>query len=222
MKSKFISIGYLFIIICLSYSCRKDPLANKPYPCIDGECDAFFIIDTIQNKGSFLDNNGVWNIKYSGLNYFRIIGETDELDSTYIINGIPLIETGYDSNYFYIAGQVTWTYPVYSFLGLFADNNLKKAIPFGTRTYTITQLTDTYYIDNLAGYQISKKFKYNHPAASTMLQSYSKYNYNPIQQMVFFKDMIGDTAKIFIRVTWNNDYGKSVEKTYELKIKFIL
>jgi hypothetical protein len=53
-----------------------------------------------------------------------------------------------------------------------------------------------------------------------MLQSYSKYNYNPTQQMVFFKDMIGDEAEIYIRVTWNTDAGPRVEKVYKLKVKF--
>ena len=213
----------IFLIIATIFTltnCTKDNSLKKPYPCPDGSCDASFIIDTIQNRGSYIDNTGTWHIKHSGLNYFRILGETDTLVRTYVINGIPLIETGYDSNYFYIPGNVTWTYPVYSFLGLYTDNNLKKPIPVGTKTYTITQLTDDYYIQNLAGYQISKKFRYEHPAASTMLQTYSKYNYEPTQQMVFFKDMIGDDASIYIRVTWNTDYGPRVQKTYTLKVKF--
>ena len=153
----------IFLIIATIFTltnCTKDNSLKKPYPCPDGSCDASFIIDTIQNRGSFIDNTGTWHIKHSGLNYFRILGETDTLVRTYVINGIPLIETGYDSNYFYIPGNITWTYPVYSFLGLFTNNNLGKAIPFGTKTYTITQLTDNYYIENLAGYQISKKFHF--------------------------------------------------------------
>ena len=39
--------------------------------------------------------------------------------------------------------------------------------------------------------------------------------------MVFFKEMIGDKADVFIRVRWNSDLGKRVEKIYNLKIKFI-
>jgi hypothetical protein len=213
----------IFLIIATIFTltnCTKDNSLKKPYPCPDGSCDATFIIDTIQNRGSYIDNTGTWHLKYSGINYFRVLGETDTLNRTYVMNGIPLIETGYDSNYFYIPGNITWTYPVYSFLGLFTNNNLGKAIPFGTKTYTITQLTDNYYIENIAGYQINKKFHYNHPAASTMLQSYSKYNYNPTQPMVFFKDMIGDEAEIYIKVTWNTDAGPRVEKVYKLKVKF--
>jgi hypothetical protein len=213
-------IVIILFIFFISQGCEKDPYSRKPHPCPDKSCEAFFTIDTIQNKGSFKDNNGVWHIKHTGFNYFRILGETDTLVRDYVINGIPLIETGYDSNYFFIPGSVTWTYPVYSFLGLFTNNNLNTAIPVGTRTYSIVQLTDNYYIQNLAGYTIPKKFRYEHKAAYTMLQTYSKYNYQPRQQMVFFKEMIGQEAEIYINVIWNYDYGPSEEKTYKLKVKF--
>jgi len=95
----------IFLIIATIFTltnCTKDNSLKKPYPCPDGQCDGFFTIDTVQNRGSFLDNTGTWHIKYSGINYFRILGELDTLNKAYVINGIPLIETGYDSNYFYI------------------------------------------------------------------------------------------------------------------------
>ena len=39
--------------------------------------------------------------------------------------------------------------------------------------------------------------------------------------MPFFTDMIGDEARIFIRVVFNSDYvGNSEEKVYEIKVKF--
>jgi hypothetical protein len=212
---------FSFFILCTLFSCKKDPYANKPYPCLNGPCKAKFVIDTIQNRGSFIDNTDTWNIKYSGLNYFRILGEASILHPAYVINGVPLIETGYDSNFFYVAGNITWVYPLYSYLGLFSNGNLTRPIPFATGTYTIRQLTDTYFIDNLAGYQINKKFNFDHPAASTMLQTYSKYNYKPTQQMVFFREMIGKDAEIYIRVTWNTDVGRRVENIYKLKVKFI-
>jgi hypothetical protein len=73
----------------------------------------------------------------------------------------------------------------------------------------------------LAGYEINRYFNFNHPAAKTLLQTYSKYTYTPTQQMVFFKDMIGDSADIYIRVLWNNDYGyERVEKVYKLSVIF--
>jgi hypothetical protein len=207
---------YIIILLTMLFLSCEDILKKETSSCLDGNCDATFVIDTTQNPGSYLDNEKIWHIKYSGLNYFRIKGNTDILTSEYVINGVPLMETGYDSNYFYIPGSVVWKYPVYSYLGLFINNNLTRPIPVGYQTYTIQQLVDDYSIMNLAGYEISKKFNFNTPYASSLLQTYSKYNYHPTQQMVFFKEMIGDEAEIYIRVIW----GETEEKNYTLKVHF--
>lgn len=212
---------FLVFLLGISFiSCSPEELRDT-YPCPDGNCDAQFVIDTQQNPGSYQDANGVWHVKYSGLNYFRIKGNTDQLTPDYIVNGVPKIETCYDSNYFYIPNNVRWTYPVYSYLGLFINNNLQTAIPIGYYTYTLPQIVNDTSVSNLAGYEINRYFNFNHPAAKTMLQTYSKYTYTPTQQMVFFPEMIGDTAKIYVRVIWNSDYGgESVERVYELNVKF--
>ena len=215
MKKYFLLLALSFIFI----SCEVDSL--NQYPCPDGNCDAEFVIDVQQNPGSYQDENGVWHVKYSGLNYFRVKGSTDHLVSEYIVNGVPLIETSYDSNYFILPNNITWTYPVYSFLGLFINNNLQRAIPYDYFTLTLPQISEQGDITNIAGYEINRYFNFNHPAAKTMLQTYSKYTYTPTQQMVFFPDMIGDTAKIYIQVNWNSDYGgESVKRIYELNVKF--
>lgn len=207
--------SYIFLL-CLFFISCEDLLKEDKSPCLNGNCEATFVIDTTQNPGSYLDSNGIWHIKYSGLNYFRIKGNTDVLKPEYVINGVPLIETGYDSNYFYIPGNVTWTYPVYSFLGLYTNNNLSNPIPIGFQTYTITQLIESYSISNLAGYEISKYFNFNTAYAQTLLLTYSKYNYHPTQQMVFLPQMIGTEAKIYIRVIW----GETYERMYMLNVKF--
>jgi hypothetical protein len=207
--------SYIFLL-CLFFISCEDLLKEEKFPCLDGNCEATFVIDVTQNPGSYLDNDGMWHIKYSGLNYFRIKGNTDILKPEYVINGVPLMETGYDSNYFFILGNVTWKYPVYSFLGLFTNNNLTNPISIGFETYTMMQLVENYSISNLAGYEITKHFNFNTPYAQTLLQTYSKYNYQPRQQMVFFREMIGDEAEIYIRVIW----GETEIKNYTLKVKF--
>lgn len=212
---------YLICVFLVLFNSCEDITEEKNYPCPDGNCDAEFVIDIQQNPGSFKDTNGIWHIKHSGLNYFRVKGVTDELVSDYIVNNVPLIETGYDSNYFYVLGQITWTYPVYSYLGLYINNNLSQPIPVGTQTVTLPQLVNDTSVSNLAGYEINRYFNFNHPAAKTMLQTYSKYTYTPTQQMPFFPDMIGDSAEIYIRVLWNSDFGgESVEKIYKLSVIF--
>jgi len=60
-----------FLLICsFCFSSCEDLLKKETSKCLDGNCDATFVIDTIQNPGSYLDNEGIWHIKYSGLNYF--------------------------------------------------------------------------------------------------------------------------------------------------------
>lgn len=214
MKKIVFFLTFLFL-----NSCSQE--LDKIYPCPDGNCDATFIIDELQNPGSYKDANGIWHVKHSGLNYFRIKGTTDPLAASYIVNGVPLMETGYDSNYFYIPGQVTWTYPVYSYLGLYINDNLSQPIPIGSQTVTLPQLVNDTSVSNLAGYEINRYFNFNHPAAKTMLQTYSKYTYTPTQQMPFFTDMIGDSAEIYIKVLWNSDFvGDNVEKVYKLSVIF--
>jgi hypothetical protein len=68
----------------------------------------------------------------------------------------------------------------------------------------------------LVGYEITKHFNFNTPYAQTLLQTYSKYNYHPTQQMVFFPEMIGDEAKIYIRVA----RGETDVKNHFLQVKF--
>ena len=199
----------------LFFSCTTEKNTEASV-CKDGSCDATFVIDIAQNPGSYQDESGLWHVKYSGFNYFRIKGITDELNQEYIINGVPLMETAYDSNYFFIPGIVSWTYPVYSYLGLFSNNNLTKPIPVGYTTYTLPQLVNEYSVTNIVGYEITKHTRFDTPYASTLLATYSKYNYHPTQQIIFFKDMIGDTAEIYIEVIW----GEFINKQYVLKVKF--
>jgi len=213
-----ISVLVIFVFLL---SCEV--LEEDNYPCPDGNCDAEFVIDTQQNPGSYRDANGIWHIKYSGLNYFRILGEADPIYDKYLINNLPSIYTAYDSNYFYIPGVVTWTYPVYSYQGLFSDTNMNTAIPVGFQTYTFPQLVQNYQIMNLAGYVINRNpnVNVNHPAYPTYFSTYSRYNYRPTQQMVFFEDMIGQTADIYIKVSWASDWwGAKVEKFYKLSVVF--
>lgn len=212
---------YLICVFLVLFISCEDITEEKIYPCPDGNCDAEFVVDIQQNPDSYKDANGIWHVKHSGLNYFRIKGTTDTLVASYIVNGVPLMETGYDSNYFYVPGQVTWTYPVYSYLGLYINNNLSQPIPIGSQTVTLPQLVNDTSVSNLAGYEINRYFNFNHPVAKTMLQTYSKYTYTPTQQMPFFTDMIGDSAEIYIKVLWNSDFvGDSVEKVYKLSVIF--
>ena len=121
--SKLKNLLLVFLLGISFISCSPEDLRDN-CPCVDGNCDAAFYIDAVQNPGSYQDPQGVWHVKWSGLHYFRIKGQTDQLDSEYVVNGVPLIETGYDSNFFYTPTGITWTFPLYSYLGVFSNNNL--------------------------------------------------------------------------------------------------
>ena len=191
-----------------------------PYPCIDGDCNTIFEIDNLVTPDLYLDENNYWHITHPGFNYFTIKGELDELEDDYVVNGVPLIETAYDSNYWIAFDSLTFTVPTYSVLSWFTDNEFNTPLPVGTYTYTLTDIVQIMSPLNIAGYTISKYFDFNHPAAETMLGSYSKYNYIPRQQFYFGREMIGDTATVFIKTTFNNDFGPSVEVEKEFNIIF--
>lgn len=192
-----------FILFLFPIFTSCEVLKDDLYPCPDGNCDLMFIIDDQHNSDSYKDKNGLWLIKYSGLNYFRILCQTDPIIDKYLISNVPSIFTAFDSNFFYILSLVTWTYPVYSYQGLFFNKNMNKAIPVRFQTYTFPQLVRNYDIMNLAGYVITKNLNVNvnHQAYPTYFSTYSKYNYYPIQQMVFFREMISKTAEIYFNVS---------------------
>jgi len=199
------------------FGCTSDQL-EQPV-CLNGDCYGDFYIDTLGHPGTYQDSQGIWHIKHAGLNYFTVKGNLSTLDPHYVINGVPLVVTGYDSNFFYLPGNVIWTYPVYSFLGLWSSNQMNTPIPIGTQTYTFPQLVTQTSIMNLAGYEIQRNpnVNVNHPAYQTYFATYSRYTYRPQQSMVFFTDFIGKSATIYIEITFGED---KVSINKELKVVF--
>jgi len=221
----FKSVHYKFIIALISMfwiltSCEKG--REYPYPCIDGECNAEFWIDINSNPEAYYNNNdGYWRVKFNGMHYFTIRGNLSELDDYYVINKVPLIETRYDSDYWIVFDTISFTIPVYSYLGWFTDDELENPIPIGDTTYTISGLVDNTSIFNIAGYEISKYTCLDCPYSETLFGSHSKYNYEPSQNIFIDNEMVGDTVKIFIEVYFNSDVGKSIVRQQTMKIIFI-
>lgn len=206
----------LCVLVIIS-SCSTPELS--PNVCLNGDCGAEFWIDTLGHPGTYKDASGVWHIKHAGLDYFTIKGKVKELDPHYVINGVPLVVVGFDSNLFYTLGNVIWTYPTYSFLGLWSSNQMNTPIPYGTASYTFPQLARQTTVMNLAGYEIQHNthVDINHPAYKSYFASYSKYTYSPKQNMVFFKDFEGKVATIYIEVSLGEDKRTVVR---EVKIAF--
>lgn len=205
-------IGLLLLI-----SCSTPEIS--PEVCLSGDCQVEFVIDTLGRPGTYKDSQGVWHIKHNGLNYFTVKGKVGELHPHYVINRVPLIVVGFDSNMFYLPGNIIVQYSTYSYLGLWNSNQMNTPIPVGIQTYTFPQLVRNYSVMNLAGYTIQKNpnVDVNHPAYKTYFATYSKYTYTPQQSMVFFKDFIGKQATLYIKTS----LGEGRKEIYkELKVVF--
>ena len=214
MKKLLLLLSIVSLISC-------ETTTTKPYPCLDGSCDAQFIIDTIVSPGSYFDStDGYWRVKFVGLSYFTIQGKLDELDPYYVLNGVPLIETQYDSDYWVVFDTLQWTSPMYSVLSWFSDRTYQNPISIGNITYTLEDIADLHPPLNIVGYQIPKDFCWDCPYAETILATYSKYNYLPRQQIFLDDEMVGDTARIFTRVLFNNDLGPREIRESEIKVIF--
>ena len=196
----------IFSLVSLFWACSPEELIS-PYPCLSGDCEAFFEIDPLVSPGVYQDNNGYWHIEHQGYNYFTIKGKLDELDPHYIINGVPLIETTFDSNYWIWIQNFQFTVPFYNVLSYFTSGEYQTPIPIGNLTYTIEDMAQNHPPLNIVGYQIQKNQCLDCPYSETLLGTYSKYTYEPKQQIFFNNEMVGDTLKIMTKTIFNNDIG---------------
>ena len=197
-----IGVGFLLT------SCSKEEIT--PYPCLDGDCSINFEIDPLVSPGVYQDENGYWHIEHQGYNYFTIQGQLDELHNDYYVNGVPLVETIFDSNYWVWINSITFTVPLYSVLGFFTNGDFLNPIPIGNLVYTITDMAQNFPPLNIAGYS------YNPNSEENVLGSFSKYNLEPRQQIFFDTQMVGDTASVFIKTI----YPQNIEIENQIKIIF--
>ena len=198
-----LGIGFLLA------GCSKEGVIT-PYPCLDGDCNINFEIDPLVSPGVYEDENGYFHIEHQGYNYFTIQGQLDELHDDYVVNGVPLLETIYDSNYWVWIDGITFTVPLYSVLGFFTSGDWQNPIPIGNLTYTITDMAQNFPPLNIAGYS------FNPNSENNVVGTFSKYNYTPRQQLFFDNQMAGDTAKVFIKTI----YPLDIEIEKEINIIF--
>lgn len=203
------------LITVVFISCTKQD--NTPVEVCPGGCDSQF---SIPASNAELREDGYWHVQHIGLNYFTIRGELTKLSPEYEINSVPLVETAFDSDYWIIIDTIQFTTPMYSYLGWFSDNNFQNPIPIGNNEYDITYLANEYAPYNIAGYQLNPHTCWDCPYVETLFGSYSKYTYTPAQNIIFDDEMIGDTAHIFIRVTFNTDLGPREIRNETLNIIF--
>ena len=185
-------------------SCAEEHDDNYyPHACVDQHCDSVFFVDPEVQPGSYLDNNGYWHIEYRGFKYFTIKGELDELNDEYVVNDVPLVETAFDSNYWIAFDTLKFTIPVYSPFGLHTSTGTQ--IPVGNYTYDISEIAQLMEPLNVAGYQITKNTCFECPYSDRLFATYSRYTYNPQQQIYLDNRMIGDTLEVYVKATFNTE-----------------
>ena len=115
MKKLLLSLSIISL-----FSCTKETIHQDV--CINGNCDATHIV-VYKNQEIFPNGNGHYEIEWDGLNYFQIKGALTPMNDQYVINGVPLVETIYDSNYWILINGITFTVPLYSVLGYFTSGD---------------------------------------------------------------------------------------------------
>ena len=207
IKTILLFLGLILSLI-FAPSCTKETIYQDL--CVNGDCESQFIV-VYENQEILPNANGYYEIEWNGLEYFQVKGQLSHLNSDYCnADGIPFIETRFDSDYWVVFNNLYFTTPMYSFLGWFNDNGLNTPIPFGSYTYTMTDLINLHPPLNVVGYQIPKHFCTDCPYASTVIGTYSKYNYNPTQNILLDDEMVGDTINIFIESVFNTEGGPSM------------
>ena len=200
----FIYIALIYLLVLLVTSCTKQETIHQS-PC-DGNCDTYYDV-VYENQIINPNSNGYYEVDWNGLNYFQIKGRLTPLNDQYIINDVPLIEAKFDSDYWVVFDSILFQVPMYSYLGWFNSSSLNTPIPFGNYTYTLSDLIDLHPPTNIVGYQIPKHFCTDCPYAPTLVGTYSKYTYNPTQNILLDNEMIGDTINVFIESDFNLNGG---------------
>ena len=199
----FLYIALIYLLVLLVTSCTKQSIHQSP---CDGNCDTYYDV-VYENQIISPNSNGYYEIDWNGLNYFQIKGRLTPLNNQYVINDVPLVEAKFDSDYWVVFDSILFQVPMYSYLGWFNSSSLNTPIPFGNYTYTLNDLIDLYPPTNIVGYQIPKHFCTDCPYAPTLVGTYSKYTYNPTQNILLDNEMIGDTINVFIETVFNTEGG---------------
>ena len=203
---------YVFLLF-IFFSCSTEEETSICYPL--EQCSAQFWIDPLVSPGVYEDENGYWHIEHQGYNYFTIKGQLSEAELAEV-NGVPLVETIFDSNYWVWINGITFTVPLYSVLGYFTGGGYNNPIPVGNLTYTIEEMAQTHPPLNIVGYQINPNQCLDCPYSPTLIGTRSKYNYTPQQQIFFDNQMKGDTAKIMIQARFGEMSDEIIETEFNI------
>ena len=210
----------LFVLgVIIFTSCEVEEIDTSRNPC-KGGCDTHVSIDYAVNSNAYLDSNGYWHIEHWGPNYFTVKVHMTDLWERHVINGVPLTEAAFDSNYWVAFDDMKFTIPMYSPFGLY--NQQGNPIPVGNKTYDISEIAQLMEPLNIAGYQITKNTCFDCPYSDRLFATYARYGRDLQQQIYLDNRMVGDTLEVYVKATYNTEgfveRGDSVIQEETLKI----
>ena len=119
----------IYTILLLIISCdisNKEGSQNlmiETSPCLNEPCESSFEVSKEVTPDHYIDENGYNHIQFWGPKYFTVRGNLSELSKKYVINGVPLVETVFDSDYWIWLDNLTFVLPVYSIFQKVINNN---------------------------------------------------------------------------------------------------
>ena len=112
MKKLLLSLSIISL-----FSCTKETIYQDL--CVNGNCNSQFTV-IYKNQEILPNANGHYEVEFDGLEYFQVKGQLSHLNGDYCnADGIPFIETRFDSDYWVVFNNLYFTTPMYSFLGWF-------------------------------------------------------------------------------------------------------
>lgn len=207
-------LPFLFVLL---FSCTFEEELSLS-PCVNDNCEYTVNIDKLVNPGYYLDDNGYHHVVFDGKKYFTIETSMSPLKEEHVINGVPLVEVRYDSDKWVVFDSISFSVPVYSYLGYYTGGGLNHPIPIGNMVYTLKNIP--FPPLNIVGYSINKDHCFSCPYSESTLGVHNKYSYDS-RRMIYINDHLkGDTVNIYMELQWNTDLG--VTKVEEHKLKVII
>ena len=185
----------------------------KIYPeACPGGCETELWIDNLTQPNAYTDDNGFTHIEYNGGSYFTVKMQVSEVDDEYSINGIPLIQTRWDSDYFVILENLQLAVSYYRPFGLWTQGFAQPIANMHT-TINLNDALGMYGMTNIVGYTLDDNTCLECPYSDELFGVTTQVNSrdNTTQNSIYLNEgMVGDTLTIYTeaKFAYDNLYGR--------------
>jgi len=197
----------------------------KIYPpaCPEG-CDSEIWIDNLTQPDAYVDDNGYTHLFYNGGNYFTVKMRVADVDPEYRVNGIPLVQVEWDSDYWMILENLQLSVSYYRPFGLWTQG-FSQPLAYMNTTITLRDAAGLYGMTNAVGYAIDNETCLDCPYSESLYGIRTQVNEDDLmtqKSILINRDMIGDTLTVYTKAkyAYTNQYGRS--ETVKDSIKLII